>query len=49
MGYSFIVFLIFTLIWGTVGFVLPIYLPKNENKGVIQTMIVTTAVCCYTM
>ena len=49
MGYSFIIWLVFTLIWGAVAIILPVYLPKNENKGVIQTMIVTTAVCCYTM
>lgn len=39
--------IIFTLIWIVIGGVLPWFVPKGENRGVIQTMLITTSVCCY--
>ncbi|GFS63003.1 v-type proton ATPase subunit e 2 [Nephila pilipes] len=47
MGASAVPFVIFTLFWGVIGGVLPWFVPAGINKGVIQTMLVLTAVCCY--
>lgn len=33
MGASFVPFLIFTVLWGVVGIVLPIVAPKGPNRG----------------
>ncbi|RDD38790.1 V-type proton ATPase subunit e 2 [Trichoplax sp. H2] len=39
---------IFTSFWFLVGGVAPFFVPKkNPNRQLIQTMLVTTAVCCY--
>ncbi|GFQ97651.1 v-type proton ATPase subunit e 2 [Trichonephila clavata] len=47
MGASAVPFVIFTLFWGVIGGVLPWFVPAGVNKGVIQTMLVLTAACCY--
>ncbi|CAK8689434.1 unnamed protein product [Clavelina lepadiformis] len=38
---------IITLIWVLIGGVTPFVIPNGPNKGVYQTMAVTTAVCCW--
>ncbi|KAG8190392.1 hypothetical protein JTE90_022035 [Oedothorax gibbosus] len=47
MGASAVPFVILTLFWFVIGAVLPWFVPKSINRGVIQTMLVTTAICCY--
>ncbi|KAF8774715.1 V-type proton ATPase subunit e 2-like [Argiope bruennichi] len=47
MGASAVPFVIMTLFWFLIGGILPWFVPKGVNRGVIQTMLVLTAVCCY--
>ncbi|GFS63043.1 v-type proton ATPase subunit e 2 [Nephila pilipes] len=47
MAASAIPFVVLTLFWFLVGGILPWFVPKGVNRGIIQTMLVLTAVCCY--
>jgi V-type H+-transporting ATPase subunit e len=49
MAVNVIVFVIITAFWAMVGLVLPLLLPKGFNRGVVQTCLSLTAVCCYLM
>ncbi|RWS13573.1 V-type proton ATPase subunit e 2-like protein [Dinothrombium tinctorium] len=49
MAHSFVVWLVFTLLWGAIGGVLPLFIPRSDNRGIVQVMVITTAVCCYVM
>ncbi|XP_050512204.1 V-type proton ATPase subunit e 2-like [Diabrotica virgifera virgifera] len=47
MGASVIPFIVFTVLWGGVGAVLPIFVPKGPNRGIIQVILMITGVSCW--
>ena len=47
MGASWIPVVIFTVIWGIVGGILPFVLPKGPHKSVIQVVLILSAACCW--
>lgn len=47
MGASIIPLAIFTAIWGVVGIVLPLLVPRSPHKSVIQVCLMITGACCW--
>ncbi|XP_056632990.1 V-type proton ATPase subunit e-like [Diorhabda carinulata] len=47
MGASVIPFVIFTVLWGGIGIILPIFVPKGPNRGIVQVILMLTGVCCW--
>lgn len=47
MGASFAVILIVTMIWGAIGGVAPLFVPRRDDRNVIQVMLRLIAVSCY--
>jgi V-type H+-transporting ATPase subunit e len=47
MGFG--VFLIFTLIFGGIGGVTPMFLPESPHRPIIKLMLICGSVCCYAM
>ncbi|CAN7998765.1 unnamed protein product [Ixodes hexagonus] len=49
MGASPALVTLFTLFWLGVGAGMPWFVPKGDNRGMIQTMIGIASVLCYTL
>lgn len=49
MDQSLPVLIFITAFWGAVGGILPTFVPRSSERGIITTAIVMTAVCCYSM
>lgn len=47
MGASAIPVIIFTLLWGVVGIILPFIVPKGPNRGIFQLVLILTASTCW--
>ncbi|XP_073998241.1 V-type proton ATPase subunit e-like [Rhodnius prolixus] len=43
MGFSFLPCALITAFWAVIGIVLPIFLPKGTNRGLIQLSLILTA------
>lgn len=47
MGFSVLPCLIITVFWGIIGIVLPIFLPKGNNRGLMQLSLILTAATAW--
>ncbi|XP_015609906.1 V-type proton ATPase subunit e 2 [Cephus cinctus] len=47
MGASVVAVLVFTILWGVVGIVLPFFVPKGPNRGILQLILILTAFTCW--
>lgn len=47
MGASAVPVIIFTILWGVVGIVLPFVVPKGPNRGILQVVLILTASTCW--
>ncbi|XP_046746692.1 V-type proton ATPase subunit e 2-like [Diprion similis] len=47
MAASVVAVLVFTILWGVVGIVLPFLVPKGPNRGILQAILILTAATCW--
>ncbi|XP_014225801.1 V-type proton ATPase subunit e 2-like [Trichogramma pretiosum] len=47
MGAAFLPVLFFTALWAGVGIVLPFFIPKGPNKGILHVILLLTAFTCW--
>ncbi|KAF2364302.1 ATPase V0 complex subunit e1/e2 [Trinorchestia longiramus] len=47
MGASALPIIFMTLLWGIVGIVLPIILPKGPNRSLMQCILILTGASCW--
>jgi len=47
MASTAIAFVVVTIFWAIIGAVVPWFIKAGPNKGIIQTMLIMTAFCCY--
>jgi V-type H+-transporting ATPase subunit e len=47
MGASILPIILFTAIFGVIGGVLPIFVPKNPHRSVIQVILLLIGICCW--
>ncbi|XP_058791142.1 V-type proton ATPase subunit e 2-like [Phymastichus coffea] len=47
MGAYWVPVFFFTVFWGAVGIVLPFFVPKGPNKGILQVVLMLTAFTCW--
>lgn len=47
MGATAIPILVFTILWGIVGVVLPCFVPNGPNRGILQVVLILTAFTCW--
>ncbi|XP_053976918.1 V-type proton ATPase subunit e 2-like [Hylaeus volcanicus] len=47
MAASLLPLLFFTVLWGVVGIVLPFFVPKGVNRGILQVILMLTAFTCW--
>ncbi|KAH0555087.1 V-type proton ATPase subunit e 2-like [Cotesia glomerata] len=47
MGAAALPVCIFTLFWGVIGIVLPFFVPKGPNRGILQVILMLSAFTCW--
>ncbi|XP_046658418.1 V-type proton ATPase subunit e-like [Homalodisca vitripennis] len=47
MGASAIPVIVMSVLWGVVGIVLPFLVPKGQNRGIIQLVLMLTGATCW--
>uniref|UniRef100_R4G8H4 V-type proton ATPase subunit n=1 Tax=Rhodnius prolixus TaxID=13249 RepID=R4G8H4_RHOPR len=47
MGYQVVPVAVITAFWFVIGFIVPCFIPKGPNKGVIISTLTLTAVCAW--
>uniref|UniRef100_A0A224XS74 V-type proton ATPase subunit n=1 Tax=Panstrongylus lignarius TaxID=156445 RepID=A0A224XS74_9HEMI len=47
MGYQVIPVAVITVFWFIIGFIVPCFIPKGPNRGVIVSMLMLIAICSW--